>query len=139
MADTVTVTKIADTRRYVVCEFTNESDGTGESLVRKINLTDLVGTNGETTGANRPTSLTLVDASWTVSGFNYVTVKWDRQPTDQLIEVMAGTDGINYESVGGKHDPSRTLGGTGDILLTTDGGADGSSYKIIMMFRKKYS
>lgn len=139
MADTVTVTKIIDTRRYAVYEFTNESDGTGESSVRKIDLDDLVGNNGATTGGNRPTSLTLVDASWTVSGFNYVTVKWDRQPTDQLIQVMAGTDGVNYESVGGKRDPSRALGGTGDILLTTDGGSDGSSYKIVMMFRKKYS
>lgn len=139
MTDVVTVTKITDTRKYAVYEFTNESDGTGESGVKKVDLADLVGLNGSTTGGSRPKSLTLVDASWTVSGFNYVTVKWDRQPIDQLIEVMAGTDGVNYESVGGKRDPYRKLGGTGNILLTTDGGADGSSYKIVMMFKKKYS
>ncbi len=139
MVDTVTVTKIADTRKYAVYQFTNESDGTGETNVRKIDLTDLVGSNGATVGANRPTSLSLMDASWTVSGFNYVTLKWDRQPADQLIEVMTAIDGINYESVGGKRDPSRALGGTGNILLTTDGGADGSSYRIVVMFKKKYS
>ena len=139
MADTVTVTKLADSRRYCVFEFTNESDGTGESSVKKIDLDDLVGTNGETTGVNRPTSLSLMDLSWVVSGFNYVTLKWDRQPTDQLIEVMAGASGVNYESVGGKRDPNRALGGTGDVLLTTDGGADGSSYRITAMFKKKYS
>ena len=139
MADVVTVTPISETRRYCVYEFTNESDGTGESSVKKIDLDDLIGTNGLTIGGNRPLSLTLIDASWTVSGFNYVTVKWDRTPTDKVIEVMAGTDGVNYESVGGKVDPNRSLGGSGDILLTTDGGADGSSYKITMMFRKKYS
>ncbi len=139
MADIVTVTKISDTRRYCVFEFTNESDGTGETNIRKINLNDLVGTNGDVIGANRPTSLTLIDASWTISGFNYVTAKWDRQPVDQLIEVMAGTSGVSYEAVGGKRDPNRALGGTGDIVLTTDGTTDGNSYRIVMMFRKKYS
>ena len=41
MADTVTVTKIHDGFRYVTYEFTNESDGTGESAVKKIDLTGL--------------------------------------------------------------------------------------------------
>ena len=138
MADTVTVKQIFDGIRYCVYQFTNESDGTGESSVKKIDLDDLVGTNGALEGGVRPSSLVAIDASWTVSGFNYVVAKWDRTP-DQVIAVMAGTDGFNYESVSGKPDPLRGQAGTGDITFTTDGGADGSSYNITMMFRKKYS
>ena len=138
MADTVTVTQIFDGIRHCIYELTNESDGTGESSVKKVDLDDLVGSLGTLTGGDRPESLSVVDISWDVSGFNYVTMKWDRQPSDKLIAVMAGSGGVNYNDVGGKHDPNRGLDGTGDILITTDGGADGSSYRIIVKFRKKY-
>lgn len=132
MADTVTVTMLSNTIKECTYEFTNESDGTGESLVKKIDLLDLV-CNGLS-----PTSITLIDCSWTVSGFNYVTTKWDRSP-DYLIEVMSGTDGVNYESVGGKRDPGRGQIGSGNVLLTTDGAIDGASYRITMKFKKKYN
>lgn len=138
MADTVTVTKIFDGTRYCEYEFTNESDATGESLVKKIDLDNLVGDNGALTGGNRPTSLTLVSADYEIGGFNYVKIYWDRQAEDKLVLMIAGSGSVDYFPTGGKPDPSRDLGGTGDILLTTDGAVDGASYRIRIMFRKKY-
>ncbi len=138
MVDTVTVTKIFDGIKYAIYEFSNKSDGTGESAVRKISMADLVSDSGTSDNGRRPTSLSLVDASWTVTGFNYVEALWSRPPSNKQIILMSGTDGVNLSSVGNKRDPSRALGGTGDILLTTNGGASGSSYDIRMMFKKKY-
>tara|TARA_R110000868_G_scaffold85089_2_gene239598 strand:+ start:416 stop:832 length:417 start_codon:yes stop_codon:yes gene_type:complete len=138
MADTVTVTQLNDGIRYCEYEFTNESDGTGETTITKIDLTNLVGSTGALTGGDRPTSLTFVDGDWEVNGFNYVNVLWDRQAANKLIETMVDSGGVDLFPAGGKRDPARDLDGTGDILLTTDGGADGSGYRIRMRFRKKY-
>lgn len=138
MADTVTVTKIFDGIRYCEYEFTNESDGTGESAIKKIDLDDLVGSNGALTGGDRPTSLTLMSADYEISGFNYVKVLWDRQAEDKLCLIIVASGAVDLFATGGKPDPNRDLDGTGDILLTTDGGADGSGYRIRIMFRKKY-
>ena len=70
-----------------------------------------------------------------MSGFNYVTLAWDHT-TDDEIAVLSGQSVIDWSSIGGNVDPQST-GGTGDILLTTDGGADGSSYDITLYMRPK--
>ena len=139
MADTVTVTKIHDGFRYVTYEFTNESDGTGETTVKKIDLTNLIGSNGDTTGGDRPLSLSAVEVDFEVNGFNYVNLLWDRSPTNLLILTMVDSGFADYSEDGGKHDPNRGMDGTGDILLTTSGGASGSGYRIRANFRKKYA
>lgn len=138
MADTVTVTQLFDGANYCEYEFTNESDGTGETKVKKIDLDDLVGSNGALTGGERPTSLSLINGDWEVNGFNYVTIYWDRQAEDKVCLVADGDGRVDYFPAGGKHDPARDLDGTGDILLSTDGPTDGDSYRIRLKFRKKY-
>lgn len=138
MADIVTVRQIFDGVRYCTYEFTNESDGTGETTVKKIDLDDLVGRNGFLTGGERPLSLSLSDISYEVGGFNYVNLLWDRTPSNILILTIVDSGGSNYRGEGDKHDPNGSMDGTGDILLTTDGGADGSGYRILVKFRKKY-
>lgn len=137
MADTVTVTKLADTRKYCVYEFTNRSDGTGESAVKKIDLADLVGNNGELAGAERPTSLSIFSGEFETS-FSSVTLLWDRQPTDEVAFVFEGEGSFDYSDTGGKHDPKRGQDGTGNILLTTVGTTSGMAYRIKVKFKKKY-
>ncbi len=138
MVDTVTVKQLADTRRYCVYEFTNRSDGTGESAVRKINIADLVGDNGEVVGGRRPTSLSLMKADFETT-FSSVTLLWDRQPTDE-VALVANTQGSSdFTEVGGKHDPKRGQDGTGNILLTTVGTTSGMAYRIKVKFKKKYN
>jgi len=139
MADAVTVTKIFDGIRYTEYEFTNRSDGTGESAVQKIDISTLVGDNGAATGGNRPQGLTFVSGDWEVNGFNYITALWDRTAADEVIEVMVDSGGVDFFPTGGKNETDRTVAGTGDILITTNGGAAGSGYRIRMMFRKKYA
>jgi hypothetical protein len=54
-----------------------------------------------------------------------------------LIAILpAGTGTIDWYANGGKTDP-RTTGGTGDVLLTTNGGASGSTYDITLHIRPK--
>jgi len=132
MADTVTVTKIYDGDRRCSYRFTNESDGTGESNIRKIDLDDLVRSDGTV-----PKSLSLDEINYDVNGFNYVVIKWDRSPNDFPIEVMKGTNSKSYRDLGYLHDPGREVSGTGYVLISTDGGADGSSYNIVVVFLKK--
>lgn len=139
MVDIVTARKIHDGFRHVTYEFTNESDGTGESAVKKIDHDDLFGSNGLLEGGERPTSLTAVEVDFEVNGFNYVVFLWERQPVNIPIIVMSGSGYVNYHPEGGKHDPNRGLDGTGNILSSTDGGADGSSYRIKATFRKKFT
>ena len=137
MADTVTVTQLFDGIHTCEYEFTNQSDGTGESAVRKIDLDNLVGSNGALTGGDRPSSLSLLEVEYETT-FSSVAMLWDRSPTDEVAAIMTGEGKICHESAGGKHDPRRGQGGTGDILITTVGTTSGMAYTIRAKYRKKY-
>lgn len=127
MADTVNVQKLADGHRNVVYHLTNESDGTGESEVTKIDISAL--------NAPVPTSLSLMEANWSVSS-GYVVLEWDHTTNDEML-VCNGSNAISFAEVGGLPDP-KASGGTGDIVLTTDGFADGDSYDLTLVFKKKF-
>jgi hypothetical protein len=132
MADTVTNRVIFKGGRRIVVHLTNESDGSGETKVKKINLDDLRLHNG-----NRPASLTLVKAEGSVSGLNYVTLYWQRNPADIPMLVIPGNGQFCLQPEGGMADPKREEDGTGDILLSTDGAADGDAYDITLEFKLK--
>lgn len=130
MADTVDVQTLADGLRNHVVRMTNESDGTGESGVTKIDKSTLAGPEP---GAI-PGSLSLMEISWSIPD-GYVVLEWDHTTNDEIV-VLSGVGATSYEFTGGIHDPKST-GGTGDIVLTTDGFVDGSSYNITAWFKKK--
>jgi hypothetical protein len=138
MADTVTTKIIHDGIDKCTIQITNQSDGTGETSEKKLDLADLIGSNGSLTGGLRPSSLTFLGAAGSVWGFNNVVAYWDRQPTNELIDVFSGDVNIDLTTVGGKADPKRGQDGTGNILISTDGTDDGSGYSLTMQFRKKY-
>ena len=135
MTDTVTVTKLFDGIHTCEYEFTNQSDGTGETEVKKIDLTDLVGSTGALTGGDRPSSLSLLKVEYETT-FTLVKMLWDRSPTNEVAAVMVGHGEICHKS--GKHDPKRGQDGTGDILITTVGTVRDMTYTIRAKFRKKY-
>lgn len=130
MADTVTNRVLFKGGRRVIVHLTNESDGSGESLVKKINLNDLAMHDG-----NKPVSLSLVKAHGSVTGMNHVTLYWQRNPANIPMVVIPGGGQFNYEFEGGMHDPNRELGGSGDILLSTDAALGGSAYDITLEFK----
>lgn len=129
MADNVTSTTIHD-GRYLVVHLTNESDGTGESAVTKVDISTFTNMRGQTA-----TYTTIDRIDYSAQGFNYVTLYWDATSDDE-IAVLKGNGVIDWTPEGGKTDPKST-GTTGDIKLTTDGGVDGSSYDITIRLRAK--
>lgn len=130
MTDVVTTNVIFKGTRHYIVHLTNESDGTGESGVSKIDLSTLIGPDG-----TAPTRSSIIEIDYSVSGFNYVTLAWDHT-TDDVAMVLRGNGYNDFSGDGGLVDPAST-GGTGDILLTTDGAIDGAMYDIRLKIRLK--
>lgn len=130
MADTVdTDTLITGGRRHIV-HLTNISDGTGESAVVKVDISAL------SVFGRTPTYSAVEQIEFSIQGFSSVRLHWDHT-TDDLIAVLPSGNGcIQFWETGGKTDP-RSTGGTGDVLLTTNGGASGSTYDIKITMRLK--
>lgn len=127
MADTVSaLTAYSSNKGEYVRRLTNQSDGTGESAVVKIDVSAFNNSSGV---AGSKISIDRIEYS--VNGFNYVHAYWDHT-SDVTVAVMAGSGVRDYTYFGGFHDTG--TGGTGDLTLTTDGGSDGASYDITIYF-----
>lgn len=130
MADVVDQKTIYSGKRYHTVHRINQSDGTGESAVTVVDISTLRDALG------RVCDYSVVDRiEYSVWGFNYVTLYWDHT-TDDEIAVLSRQGVIDFADFGGKVDP-KTTGGTGDILLTTNGGAAGAGYDFTLIIRPK--
>ena len=129
MADTLSTKTLIDGDRNVVISFGSQSDGTGESDAVKVDLSAL---NANSDGRSA-VKLTTDIVSYTVSGYNFVTLEYDRG-TDQMIAELKGSGVLFFP--GGKVDAGSA--GTGDVVLTTNGAISGASYHIVWHGRKKY-
>ena len=125
MVDTVNISTLRDANDRYVIHITNEGDGTGESNVIKVNLSEFVLENG-----SAPTSSRIMTITYSVGSYNYVVLRWDHS-TDDEIAVLSGNGKLDFTSWKGKGDPGSS-GGTGDILLSTDGNVDGAHYDILL-------
>lgn len=130
MADTVNTQVVYNGHRRYAVHLTNQSDGTGESGVTKVDISTLTNGDGQTA-----TYTTIDRIVGTTGGFNYVALHWDHT-TDDEIAVLSGPFDIDFSVEGGLTDP-KSAGGTGDIILTTDGAYDGASYDITIYLRAK--
>lgn len=130
MADTVDTIVVRNSPREYVVRLTNVSDGTGESAVAKVTLSSLTGP-----GLVAPTAVSLQELTWNIQGFNSVRLFWDHT-TDDEMEVLSGVGYKSYRELSGLMDP-RSVGGTGNVLLTTAGAASGNTYDITLCFRLK--
>ena len=126
MADTVTSQTIINGARNLIMKFTNESDGTGESGVKKVDAaSSTFAVNGVTPGVH----LTVARITYDVQGGS-LRMLWDASSsTDMEILEYAGT--MDYTFFGGLTNPKGT-GATGSILFTTVGFAAGSSYSVVL-------
>jgi hypothetical protein len=118
MADTVTTTVASDTGIRYDAVFTNISDGTGETNVVKIRLSDLrfIGTD------EPPSAMDVEYIEATVNGFDSVSLAWDRAPAPKVFAVLPGGNSTTLKFKRYLPDPDRhQQGSTGDILLTTNG------------------
>lgn len=128
MTDTVDTLVLVSTKTHYTVRLTNESDGTGESAVKKIDKSTLTDLHGR-----EPRAIDFMSIEYQVNGFNYVTLRWDHA-TDDEIAVLKGNGFFTWKEAGGLRDPTLN-DSTGDVLLTTDGAVDGASYNITIEAR----
>lgn len=118
MADAVTSQTLVSGKRNAVMKFTNLSDGTGESAVKKVDMSDL--------GAS---SLKVAKIHYSVTGM-VVTLLWDADTDVRMVD-LNGDGCFDFTGFGGLINNAGT-GVTGDINLTTVGHTSGDNYTIIL-------
>ena len=130
MADTVTTQTIADTSgvKFTV-KLTNLSDGTGETLVKKVDASE---TTFMTEDGNRKISKVWYTVN-TANGKSAVELLFDGT-TNATALLLSGNGHIDLRPSGNEI-PNNAGTPTGDILLSTKNFADGDNYTIIVEFR----
>ena len=131
MANTTSQAVVFNGQRHYVVNIRGTYDGTGnETNAIKVDLSAITLPNGKV-----PTRMDLEEASWDISGFNFIRLAWDHT-TDITIAVLSTSGYKDFSRTGPLIDTG--IGDTGDIILTADGGAAGSSYDITLVLRPRY-
>tara|TARA_B100001113_G_scaffold178893_1_gene146514 strand:+ start:1555 stop:1947 length:393 start_codon:yes stop_codon:yes gene_type:complete len=130
MADTVSTQVLTDTTgvKYAV-KLTNYSDGTGETLVKKI---DASAATFMTEDGERKISKIF----WSVNASNSksaVELIWDGD-TNATAVLLAGQGFWDLRADGNEITNNATTP-TGDVLLSTKNFANGDNYTILVVFR----
>lgn len=133
MADTVTSQTIQDGERVAVLKFTNVSDGTGESAVKKVDVSALT-TNS---AGESCTSVSIARIYWACVGMR-VNIEFDASTNVLAIPLPADSTGDEYYDLFSGIPNNAGSGKTGDIDFTTVGHSDGDAYSIILVLNKIY-
>ena len=130
MADTVTTQTIADTSgvKFVV-KMTNLSDGTGETLVKKVDASELTFMSED---GNRKISKIWYSIN-TANNKSAVELIWDG--TTNATALSLSGNGYWDLRPAGNEIPNNATAPTGDVLLSTKNFASGDNYTIIVEFR----
>ena len=133
MADAVTSQTLFDGDKHVVMKFTNISDGTGESAVKKVDVSALESDiNGNTC-----TSVAIEKIWWQCIGMK-VRMFFDATSDKFIIELGENQRVYHdYSEFGGIKNNAGS-GKTGDIDFTTVGHSSADTYTIILKMRKTY-
>ena len=130
MADTVTTQTIADTSGVkFVTKLTNFSDGTGETLVRKVDASELT---FMTEDGNRKISKIWFSIN-TANSKSAVELIW-AGATNSTAILLSGQGYFDFRPAGDEI-PNNATTPTGDVLLSTKNFANGDNYTIIVEFR----
>ncbi len=151
MADAVTVTRLWPANldqpsSVFVYNFTNISDSTGESNVKKVDIATLLNYFGV-----KPNGLRIEQLRWAIQGMTYVKLGWDRTAGQNTAQVLAASGYEDYRGqvsragdggvqdltkLGGKADPSQgNADAKGSLMLSTVGAVNGGSYDITVWLR----
>jgi hypothetical protein len=130
MADTVTSQTIADTSGVkFVTKLTNFSDGTGETLVRKVDASE---TTFMTTDGNRKISKIWYSIN-TNNNKAGVEIIWNGV-TNASALFLSGNGYWDLRTAGNEI-PNNAITPTGDVLLSTKNFVTGDNYTLIIEFR----
>jgi hypothetical protein len=138
MADAVTSQTLSDGDRIAVMKFTNLSDGTGESSVKKVDISALAANSaGET-----PARATIEQIWYDIGGMR-VALEWNAT-TNVVAAVLGGSAAagnvsghMDFRSFGGIKN-TEASGVDGDIDLTTSGHTNLDHYTVVLQLRKSY-
>mgnify|MGYP003147922866 CR=1 FL=1 len=133
MADAVSTTVVQDGSRFYVAQFTNTSDGSGESAVTKIDVSALAANNkGEVC-----TGVRINKIWWRTVGMS-VRVLYDATSDVAAWDCKIDDTGyISFESFDGLPNYAGS-GKTGDIQFTTTGHSSGDIYVIVIECIKEF-
>jgi len=130
MADTVTTQTIADTSGVkFVTKMTNFSDGTGETLVKKVDASELTFMSED---GNRKISKIWYSIN-TANNKSAVELLWDGA-TNATAVILSGQGYWDLRPAGNEISNNATTP-TGDVLLSTKNFANGDNYTILVEFR----
>jgi len=130
MADTVSSLTIADTSGVkFTTKLTNFSDGTGETLVKKIDASELTFMSED---GNRKISKLYWSVN-TSDSKSAVELIWDGE-TNATAVLLSGQGFFDLRADGNEITNNSTTP-TGDVLLSTKNFANGDNYTIIAEFR----
>lgn len=133
MADAVTSQTLVDGQKTAIFKFTNISDGSGESAVKKVDVSAL----SSNQSGQSCTGATIEKMWWQCNGMK-VKILFDASTDDFCIELGENQSGHHdYTDFGGLVNPASS-GSTGDIMFTTVGHASADTYTVIMQVRKSY-
>ena len=130
MADTVSTQTLTDTTgvKFAV-KMTNFSDGTGETLVKKV---DASATTFMTEDGNRKISKIFYSIN-TANPKSAVELIWDG--TENATAVLLSGQGFWDLRADGNEITNNATTPTGDVLLSTKNFAIGDNYTILLVFR----
>ena len=133
MADAVASQTIQDGERTAVMRFTNVSDGTGESAVKKVDVSALAANSA----GQACTEVHIQRIYWMTVGMS-VKLEFDATSSVLLTHILADATGDEYYDNFTAIPNNAGSGKTGDIDFTTVGHSSGDSYMIILEMIKKY-
>ena len=127
MADVVDSQVMVNNPRKYVVRLTNVSDGTGESLVVKVDRSTLTNSKGTEPGA-----LLIRSVQWSINGFSSVRFYWDAATDDEALMLATGNGYMDFTEFGGGLQDPLSATNVGDLLLTTAGNTSGATYTIVL-------
>tara|TARA_R100001082_G_scaffold1404_3_gene1205 strand:+ start:4353 stop:4754 length:402 start_codon:yes stop_codon:yes gene_type:complete len=133
MADTVLSQTIQDGERTAVMRFTNVSDGSGESAVKKVDVSALA----KNSAGKECTEVHIQRIYWATVGMS-VKIEFDASTNVLAIGLPADSTGDEYYDNFSAIPNNAGSGKTGDIDFTTTGHSSGDSYMVILELIKKY-
>ena len=133
MADAVTSQTIQDGERKAVLKFTNASDGSGESAVKKVDVSALAANSAGDTC----TGVAINKIWWQCTGMS---VKIEFDATSNVLAIGLSEDSNGYHDYSNFSGIPNNAGSgvTGDLDVTTVGAGSGDTYMIVLELIKAY-
>ena len=133
MADAVPSQTIQDGEKTAILKFTNVSDGTGESAVKKVDVSALT----KNSAGQTCTSVAVSRIYWACVGMR-VNIEFDASTNLLVMPLPADSTGDEYYDLFTGIPNNAGSGVTGDIDFTTVGHSSGDAYSIILVLNKNY-